>query len=105
MSDEVSDMIANFSHKGLEKLFKTGNPKGVTTAHIPRLKLILFQLNCAKSPFLVEGIQVHPLHIQPNCHFTTHDGYAVKVNANWRVVFRYDSKRKTICDVDYIDYH
>ena len=98
-------MIANYYHKGLEKFIKDGDPRGVTPSHIPRLKSIFKVLNQAKSPFELQGLRMHRLHSTINTHLSTNDGYAIRVTGNWRIVFRFDQKLKTICDVDYLDYH
>ncbi|GFO71914.1 toxin HigB-1 [Bathymodiolus japonicus methanotrophic gill symbiont] len=42
-------MIKSFIHKGLEKFYQTGSKAGIQAKHYERLRLILAQLNQAKS--------------------------------------------------------
>ncbi|MBW2708424.1 MAG: type II toxin-antitoxin system RelE/ParE family toxin [Deltaproteobacteria bacterium] len=42
-------MIKNFIHKGLEKFFTTGSKAGIQARHEKRIRLILAQLNQAKT--------------------------------------------------------
>ena len=43
-------MIKSFAHKGLEKFFLTGNPRGIQTQHAAKLALILDHLDAAARP-------------------------------------------------------
>ena len=95
-------MIENFVHKGLERFSKTGCASGITSSHIPRLKAILALLTQAKSPF---EIQDGSLHSIARASGNQRGIYALKVNANWRVTFRFNARSQSICDVDYVDYH
>lgn len=92
-------MIKSWRHKGLKRFFETGNRSGVTAAHENRLRIILQRLNAASSP---EDMNT------PSMKFHRLVGslkgfYAVTVNANWRVIFKFDGVDAT--DVDYIEYH
>ena len=42
-------MIKSFTHKGLEKFYRTGSKAGVQAKHSDRLRLILAQLNQANT--------------------------------------------------------
>lgn len=92
-------MIKNFNHKGLEKFFETGSTVGIQAKHAEKLNLLLTTLHFANSAqdMNVPGWAFHPLKGDMKQH------YAVKVNANWRLTFRFEG-----CDayvVDYQDYH
>ncbi|MBH5329566.1 type II toxin-antitoxin system RelE/ParE family toxin [Eikenella sp. S3360] len=92
-------MIISFKHKGLEVFFKTGSKSGIQTAHAPKLKLILFALDHAKSPqdMNAPGWKLHQLSGNLQNH------WSVKVNGNWRVTFKFNGTNAEI--VDYQDYH
>lgn len=92
-------MIKNFLHKGLKKFYLTGNSSGVKQIHVAKLRLILARLEVIHRPedMNLPGFDFHPLHGDRKGQ------YAVTVQKNWRVVFKFDST--DAYDVDYIDYH
>jgi proteic killer suppression protein len=76
-------MIENFKHKGLKKLYETGNQQGVQHGHVNRLRLILARLDASQSlqDMGLPGLNLHPLK-------GAFKGYwAVLVSENWRVIF------------------
>lgn len=92
-------MIKSFNHKGLEKFFKTGSTKGIQAIHANKISRILTvlnsmsELNDLNSP----AYRLHPL---------TGDLkglWAVTVQANWRITFKFENENVYI--VDYKDYH
>lgn len=92
-------MIKSFNHKGLEKFFKTGSTKGIQSIHANKISRILTvlnsmsELNDLNSP----AYRLHPL---------TGDLkglWAVTVQANWRISFKFENENVYI--VDYKDYH
>jgi proteic killer suppression protein len=92
-------MIKNFKHKGLKKLYETGNRQGVQPGHVNRLRLILARLDASQSPqdMGLPGLNLHSLK-------GAFKGYwAVSVSENWRVIFRF--KNNNAIDVNYLDYH
>ncbi len=92
-------MILRFRHKGLERLFTTGNASGVSAQHTRRIRLILALLSVARSPDMMDapGLRLHALKGDL-------DGkYAVSVSGNWRIIFGFDGEDAT--DVDLMDYH
>jgi len=95
----VSTMIKSFKHKGLKKLFDTGNHKGVNPEHVKRLKLILARLDASqtKDDMNLPGLSLHLLKGELK------DFWAVTVSGNWRVYFRVENGNAV--DVDYDDYH
>lgn len=92
-------MILRFRHKGLERLFTTGNASGVSTQHARRIRLILGLLNIAREPDMMDspGLRLHALSGDRRGQ------WAVTVSANWRIVFTFDGEDAT--DVDLVDYH
>ena len=92
-------MIKSFKHKGLERLFRTGNSKGVQQAHVNRLRVILNTLDMAISidDLRLPGLNLHSLKGDLQGH------HSVKVSGNWRVTFTYEDGHAEI--VDYQDYH
>ena len=92
-------MIASFTHKGLERYFRTGSKSGIQPVHAARLTLILSLLDVAKSPedLNVPGFGLHPLKGDMKGYF------AVKVSGNWRLIFKQKGDDMEL--VDYLDYH
>jgi proteic killer suppression protein len=92
-------MIKNFTHKGLEKFFTTGNLVSIQAIHSKRLRLILALLNDAEqlSDLNAPALRLHALKGKRTGFF------AVTVQANWRVIFRFEDGDVYV--VDYLDYH
>lgn len=86
-------------HKGLEKFHRTGNKAGIQPVHAKRLRLILALLEQARviEDMNAPGLALHPLHGE------LAGQWAVTVQANWRVTFRFTAADAEI--VNYIDYH
>ena len=92
-------MIRSFSHKGLRRFFVSGTTAGINPNHAPRLRLILAMLDKARCvpDMSAPGLRLHPLKGE-------YKGFwAVTVQANWRVTFRFEDG--DVQDVDYLDYH
>jgi proteic killer suppression protein len=92
-------MIASFHHKGLKLLYEKGNSSKLQPQHVAKIRLILTRLDAAVSPtdLNVPGYGLHQL---------TGDlagFWAVKVDKNYRIVFRFDGVNTEA--VDYLDYH
>lgn len=92
-------MIKSFTHKGLEKFFTIGSLAGIQAIHAKRLRLILSLLNDARSlsDLNAPALKLHEL--KGNLAGL----WAVTVQANWRVVFRFEDGNVYV--VDYLDYH
>ncbi len=92
-------MISRFRHKGLERLFTTGNASGVSAQQVRRIQMILALLNVARTPEMMDapGLRFHALKGDRKGHF------AVSVSGNWRIVFRFEDADAT--DIDLVDYH
>jgi len=92
-------MIKTFLHKGLQKFFETGSKAGITPDHASKLNRLLTALDAADRPEQMHnpGWYWHPLSGNLSGH------YAVKVNGNWRLTFRFEGADAIL--VDYQDYH
>lgn len=92
-------MIKSFRHKGLAEFFRTGKARRIQAKHAKRLQLILTMLNAATHPCQMDapGLRLHPLKGKPKGR------WAVDVDENYRVVFRFE--RDHAVEVDYGDYH
>jgi proteic killer suppression protein len=92
-------MICTFRHKGLRRSFEDDDARGVRADHADKLRRILARLHAARrvSDMDLPGYCLHPLKGERKGF------YAVTVQANWRVIFRFaDGEAR---DVDYLDYH
>ncbi len=92
-------MIKNILHKGLKRFYADGNTVGIMHDHQKRLRLILARLEVINCPedMMLPGFDFHKLTGERKGE------YAVRVNKNWRVVFKFNGKDAV--DVDYLDYH
>lgn len=92
-------MIKSFAHKGLERFFRAGSTAGIQAMHAARLRLILAQLNQARvvSDMNIPTLRLHPLKGDKK------GLWAVTVQANWRITFRFVDGDAEI--VNYEDYH
>lgn len=92
-------VIKSFRHKGLAEFFETGSKRKIQAKHAKRLRLILTMLNVATHPGQMDtpGLRLHPLKGKKAGR------YAVDVDENFRVVFRFEGEHAV--EVDYGDYH
>ena len=92
-------VIISFKHKALKKFYETGNTSGIQHRHETRLRLILARLEAIHQPedMNLPGFDFHPLKGQRK------EEYAVSVNKNWRLIFKFNGK--DVYDVNYEDYH
>ncbi|WP_374248574.1 type II toxin-antitoxin system RelE/ParE family toxin [Thermomonas sp.] len=92
-------MILTFRHKGLERFFRTGSVSGIQAKHASKLRLLLAQLDMAATvdDMDLPGLRLHPLKGDRK------GSWAVTVQANWRMTFRFDNGNAEV--VDYEDYH
>lgn len=92
-------MIKTFRHKGLQAFFEKGSKAGIQPSHASRLKRQLAALNraCGAEDMNVPGWGLHPLA------GTLEQHYAVTVNGNWRLTFKFEDGDAVL--VNYLDYH
>jgi proteic killer suppression protein len=92
-------MIQKFIHKGLKKLFESGNSAGINPQHVTRSRQILALLETAETldDMDLPGLNLHELKGKRK------GTWAVKVSGNWRVTFQL--QKGDAFDVNYEDYH
>lgn len=92
-------MIKGFLHRGLKAFFETGSKAGIQPHHASRLARQLARLDAARVPedMNLPGWTLHPLSGALAGH------WAVAVNGNWRLTFRFEAEDAVL--VDYRDYH
>lgn len=92
-------MIKDFAHKGLEKFYQTGNSAGINSDFVKRLTKLLRHLNRARTEKDMDlpGYNLHSLKGNLGGY------WSVKVNKNWRLVFRFEAENAY--NVDLVDYH
>jgi proteic killer suppression protein len=88
-----------FRHKGLKRLYEDDDRRGVLPEHAAKLRNILARLDAAHAAreMNVPSFRLHPLKGEMKGF------WAVTVQANWRVIFRF--VEADAFDVDYLDYH
>ena len=92
-------MILSFRHKGLEFFFRSGRITGIQAIHQKRLRDLLTALNVASDPRDL-GRPSWRLHKLAG---NLSGFYAVTVQANWRITFRFVDNDVEL--LDYLDYH
>lgn len=92
-------VIVSFAHKGLERFYRTGATSGIQAIHAKKLRLILTLLDAATE---VKGMDAPGLGLH-RLKGERKDIWAVTVQANWRVTFRFVAGNAEV--VNYEDYH
>ena len=92
-------MIKSFRHKGLRRLFETGDQRGVIVGLANRLRRQLDVLNRARTPtdLNLPGYRLHRLKGERA------DTWSITVSGNWRITFQFE--REDAINVDLEDYH
>lgn len=95
LRDTLWIVIVSFRHKGLRLFYETGSTRGVQAAHAQKLRLILAILEKAKdsSEFMLPTFRAHLLKGDRKGF------WAIWVNGNWRVTFRFVGS-----DIELLDY-
>jgi len=99
LSVYTAQVIRLIRHRGLRALYEDDDKRGVTPDHVAKLKRILARLEQAAQPsdLALPGWRLHPLKGRLGGF------WSVTVQANWRVIFRFE--KSDVTDVDYLDYH
>ena len=92
-------MIKRFRHRGLKHLFEDDDRSGISPQHADKIGRILAQLKRSSKPSDMDlpSFRLHPLK-GDMIGF-----WSVTIQANWRIVFRFEEGNVT--DVDLVDYH
>jgi proteic killer suppression protein len=92
-------MIESIQHKGLKLLWEKNNTSKLPSVQIFKIRMILNLLDNAVDVKDMDfpGSDLHSLK------GNLAGFWAVKVNGNYRVMFRFENENAF--DVDYIDYH
>jgi proteic killer suppression protein len=92
-------MIKSIRHKGLAKLYATGNTASVQPAHAKRLRYQLAALDTAQiiDDLDIPGFRLHPLKGKLKGR------WSISVNGNWRLTFEFTDGNVYV--LDYEDYH
>ena len=92
-------MIRNFKHKGLERLFRKSDRRGIPAQSADRILRMLDALDAATKPddMNIPGYRFHRLKGDRAgvC--------SVSVSGNWRLTFAFDGENAI--DVNLEDYH
>lgn len=92
-------MIVSFRHKGLKRLFQTGERRRLPPDHVAKIERVLARLDVASavSNMDLPGFRMHPLKGDLAGY------WSVTISGNWRLIFRFEGGHAR--DVDLIDYH
>jgi proteic killer suppression protein len=92
-------MIQRFRHKGLERLFTSGDTSGVDPQRAAKLRRMLILLDKGKDPTALNapGYRLHQLKGERK------EEWSASVSGNWRLVFEFEGGHAT--NVDLVDYH
>ncbi len=92
--------IHSIRHKGLKRLYETGEVKGVPTDMVQKIGDILLAID--------EAAEVHDIELFPGWKLHPLKGnlrgfWSVTVTGNLRVIFRFE--KGDAVEVDLVDYH
>lgn len=92
-------MIESIQHKGIKLLFEDDNASKLSSHLVDKVREILSLLDTANDveQLNIPGYRLHKLSGELK------DFYSIKVNANYRIIFRFVNGGAY--DVDFIDYH
>jgi len=92
-------MIQSFKHRGLKRLYETGDRSGIRPDLIHSIEDILARLDVSDRPqdMNLPGYRLHSLK------GGLKGMWSVTVRANWRIVFRFIGN--DVFDVELLDYH
>jgi proteic killer suppression protein len=92
-------MIESFRHKGLKRFYQQDDRSKLPPNMVERIAIILAALDAAATIAAMNrpSFRLHRLKGDLSGF------WAVKVRANWRIVFRFEAGKAL--DVDLVDYH
>ncbi|SKB56432.1 proteic killer suppression protein [Parapedobacter luteus] len=94
-------MIKSFKHKGLKLLWEDGKTSKLPAEQVARIERMLEIIDSASQ--VPEDFGAFPNWNIHKLSGDLKDFWSVKVNKNYRIIFRFDGQH--VHDVDYIDYH
>jgi proteic killer suppression protein len=92
-------MIRRIRHRWVKRLYEKDEARGLPAGQVDKIRRILARLDQASAPGHMDlpGLRLHPLKGE------LAGQWSVTVQANWRIIFRFESGDVT--DVDYLGYH
>jgi proteic killer suppression protein len=92
-------VIESFRHKGLKRFFDDDDARKIRPDMVDRVRTILSLLAAASRIADMDrpSLRLHPLK------GSLKGQWAVTVNANWRITFRFEDGKAL--DIDLVDYH
>jgi proteic killer suppression protein len=92
-------MIKHIKHRGLRRLYKDDDRRGLNAEHVEKIRTVLARLDRAARPedMALPGLRLHSLKGDLAGY------WSVTIRANWRVIFRFEDQH--VWDVDFVDYH
>jgi toxin HigB-1 len=94
--------MRNFVHRGLRRLYREDNSKGLPAEAVDKLRKMLGFLQDMEDPSELRALPTWKAHQMTGDRKGT---WSLSVTRNWRLTFRVDATEKEITDVDYEDYH
>ncbi len=92
-------MFKSIRHKNLQRLYESGNRRGLNPDYVTRLEDILARLDASQT---IEGMNVASYRLH-QLKGDRKGQWAVTVRANWRITFRFEGGNAF--DVDLVDYN
>jgi toxin HigB-1 len=92
--------IRSIRHRGLKRLYKSGNGQDLPSSMVEKISDILLAIDEAAHPNevgLFPGWRLHPLKGE------LEGFWSVTVSGNWRVIFRFEEG--DAFDLDFVDNH
>lgn len=92
-------MIESFRHNGLRQFLESDDRRRLPADSVERTRVILSDLQAASAIGDIDrpSFRLHPLKGK------LQGFWAVSVNANWRIIFRFVDGNAV--DIDLVDYH
>ena len=93
-------MIGRIRHKGIARLYGTGDGRDLKQDQVKRIRRVLGILDTASRIEDVDqlpGMRLHPLRGDLG------GLWSISVSGNWRIVFRFEDGEAS--DSDLVDYH
>lgn len=94
--------IRNFLHKGLQRLYRDGSPRGVPPDSADKLTKMLAFLDNMQDPSELSALPSWKAHTLTGDRKGT---WSLSVTRNRRLTFYIETTKCEICDVSLEDYH